>query len=50
LLIAIGVFLLAAWAIAFLVFHVASDSVHLLVAIAMASFAIRLFSDGRRSL
>ena len=50
MLIAIGVFLLAAWAVAFLVFHVAGESVHLLVVIAMAAFAIRLFSGGRRFL
>ena len=50
MLIGIGIFLLAAWVLAFLVFHVAGETVHLLVALAMASFAIRLFFDGRRSL
>ena len=50
MLVGVGIVLLLAWILAFLVFHVAGEAVHLLVAVAMASFAIRLFSDGRRSL
>ena len=50
MLIAVGIVLLVAWILAFVVFHVAGEGVHLLIALAMASFAIRLFSDGRRSL
>lgn len=50
MLIGVAIVLLVAWILAFLVFHVAGETVHLLVALAMASFAIRLFSDGRRSL
>ena len=50
MLIAIGVVLLLAWSVLFLVLHVAAaGGVHLLLIVALVAFGIRLFTPGRRA-